>query len=64
MATVYQIDCRQLGVDCDFSTQGDSVEKVVELCADHGREVHGMRSFGPEHFAKMRACVIQVEEPA
>ena len=64
MAKVYQIECSKLGVDCEFSTQADSIEKVIELCADHGRDQHGMKSFGPEVFAKMRACVTQVEEPA
>ena len=38
MAKVYQIECSKLGVDCEFSTQADSIEKVIELCADHGRE--------------------------
>ena len=64
MAKVYQIECSKLGVDCEFSTQADSIERVIELCADHGRDQHGMKSFGPEVFAKMRACVTQVEAPA
>ena len=64
MAKVYQIDCRQLGVDCEFSTQADTIEDVIEQCAEHGRTEHGMKSFGPELFGKMRACVTQVEVPA
>jgi predicted small metal-binding protein len=65
MAKVYTITCTDVGVDCDFTTRGNTVEEVIELCADHGREVHGMKSFGPEVYAKMRACLKEVdEEPA
>jgi predicted small metal-binding protein len=64
MAKGYQISCSDLGVECDFSTQAPTIEEVIELCSDHGRIEHGMKSFGPEVYAKMRACLKEVEEPA
>ena len=66
MAKVFVLECRDVGVpDCEFSTRGSNVEEVIEHCADHGRTEHGMHSFSPEMFAKMRSCLKQIdEEPA
>ena len=53
--TKYYIACKDIGIlNCDFYTEGENVEKVVEQCAVHGRAEHGLRGFGPEVFAKMR----------
>jgi predicted small metal-binding protein len=50
----YYIDCREVGyLDCKFRTVADSVEQVVEKCADHG---------GPELYARMRPHIHKVEE--
>ena len=65
MAKVYLINCKDVGVDCNFTTRGTTVEEVIELCADHGRQEHGLKSFGPEVYARMRACLKELdEEPA
>jgi predicted small metal-binding protein len=64
VAKVFVINCRDVGVDCEFSTRANTVEQVIEQCADHGREQHGMKSFPPEFYAKMRACLHEVEEEA
>jgi len=61
MATTYFISCRDAGVDCDFETQGASLEGVMQLCADHGIAEHGMKGFGPELYSKMRRCVRTVD---
>ena len=51
----YYIDCKEVGFqDCEFCTEADTVEQVVEQCAAHGREHHNLRGFGPELFARMR----------
>jgi predicted small metal-binding protein len=60
--TKYYIDCREVGLECDFRTIGETVEQVVELCADHGRAEHGLRGFGPELYARMRPHIHQFEE--
>ena len=53
--TKYYIDCREVGwQDCTFRTEAESVEKVVEQCADHAREFHNLKGFGAEIFAQMR----------
>ena len=62
MAKVFLISCRDAGVDCDFQARGSSLEEVMQLCADHGAQEHGMKGFGPELYGKMRRCVKTLEE--
>ena len=64
MATVYVINCREAGVDCDFEARGSSLDEVMQLCADHGIREHNMKGFGPELYAKMRRCVRVLDEGA
>ena len=66
MAKVYELNCREVaGIECEFSTRRSTVEDVIEACADHGRSEHGMMSFSPDLFLKMRGCVHEIdEEPA
>ena len=55
MAKYYYIDCKEVGFrDCTYSTQAESIEKVIEQCADHGRQNHDLKGFGAELYAKMR----------
>ncbi len=51
------INCRDVGVDCDFSARGETVEEVLQKCAEHGREAHGMEQIPPELEAKVRAAI-------
>jgi predicted small metal-binding protein len=57
MTKFYSITCRDAGVDCDFSTIGVSLEEVVEHCANHARQNHGMRGFGMDLAARMRSHI-------
>jgi predicted small metal-binding protein len=62
MTTIYVINCRDVGVDCEFATQAGTIEAVIEQCAEHGRTAHGMTSFGPALYAKMRGCIQTLDE--
>ena len=62
MAKVYLINCRDAGVDCDFQTQGSSLDEVMQLCAEHAIQEHNMKAFGPELYTKMRRCVKILED--
>lgn len=61
MPTVYYLNCRDVGVECDFEACGETVEGVIEQCADHGRREHGMKGFTPDLFARMRRLIRKVE---
>ena len=63
MAKYYSISCKEVGyLDCAYSTTGDSIEQVIELCADHGRQYHELKGFGAELYAKMRPHIRLREE--
>jgi len=62
MPRVYSLSCRHAGVDCDFETRGEDVEDVMRRCAAHATTVHGVKSFDPGKFLKMRAQLKVVEE--
>ena len=64
MTKVYMLNCRDVGIECEFVARGVTIEEVVEQCADHGRVEHKMSAFGREFFVKMRRCVQAVEEEA
>ena len=53
----FRLNCRDVGVECEFETYGETIEEVVEHCADHGRREHGLTSFTPDLYAKMRQHV-------
>jgi len=62
MAKVYVINCREVGVDCDFEARAATVDEVLQQCADHAINAHQMKAFGPELYTKMRRCLRTVEE--
>jgi predicted small metal-binding protein len=48
------INCRDVGVDCDFQARGETVEEVLQKCAEHARSDHGMEQIPPELEAAVR----------
>jgi len=62
MAKVYVISCRDAGVECDFEARGDTLDEVMQKCADHGISAHNMKGFGPDLYLKMRRCVKVIDE--
>ena len=45
--------CKDLGIDCNFSTTGATKEEVMKKAMEHGGAVHGdlMRAMTPEQSA-------------
>ena len=64
MGKLFQISCRDAGVDCDFETTGASLDEVLQQCAEHGIAQHNMKGFGPELYTKMRQCVRVIDDGA
>jgi predicted small metal-binding protein len=56
------IRCRSVGVDCDFEARGETVEEVLQKCAEHGRQEHGMTEISQDLQTKIRAAI--QDEPA
>ncbi len=51
------INCRDVGVDCDFVARGETEEELLRQCAEHARTAHGMNEIPPEIASKVRAAI-------
>lgn len=51
------INCRDVGVDCDFEAVGETVDEVMRKCVEHGKEAHGMQDIPPDLASKVQAAI-------
>jgi len=56
---MYQYACSYLGVDCDYSTTGESPEDVKKAVFDHAEVVHKemLQSMTPEELTNLEKAV-------
>ena len=55
-----QITCRDVGVDCDFQARANTVEELMQKCAEHAQSAHGMTEIPPEMAAKVQGAIREV----
>jgi predicted small metal-binding protein len=51
------LSCRDVGVDCDFVAKGDTEEEILEQCAEHARNDHGMTEIPDDLVQKVRWAI-------
>ena len=51
------IHCRDMGADCDFVATGETLEDVLAVGGEHGKEVHGITEIPPEMVEKVKSLV-------
>jgi predicted small metal-binding protein len=51
------VRCRDVGVDCDFVARAETEQDVLQQCAAHGKEAHGMEEIPAELAEKVRAAI-------
>ncbi len=51
------VNCRDVGVDCDFTARGETEQDVLQQCAEHARTAHGMGEIPPDLATKVRAAI-------
>ena len=63
---MYKYACRDLGVECDFSTTGESPEEVKKAVFAHAGEAHKemLASMTPEQLAGLQQAVESAIKPA
>ena len=64
-----KFECKDMGMDCDFSATGDTKEAAMEAAMAHAAVVHGamLASLTPEQMAAMPeqlASVISIDRAA
>ncbi len=58
------VNCRDVGVDCDFTARGETEQEVLEQCAEHARTAHGMNEIPAELQDKVRGAIRDESEAA
>lgn len=59
----YQGACRDVGMDCDFVAEGQTIEEVMAQAARHGKETHGYTDEqlqDPKMVERMKAVIKKV----
>ncbi len=51
------IHCNDMGSDCTFVARGETLEEVLAVGAEHGKEVHGISEITPEMVEKVKSLV-------
>lgn len=51
------INCRDVGVDCDFVARGETVDEVLRQCGEHARSAHGYEDVPPELLENVKAAI-------
>ena len=51
------IHCSDLGSDCTFVARGETLEEVLAVGAEHGKEVHGIGEITPEMVEMIKGLV-------
>lgn len=49
-----ELNCRDVGFDCNAVVRADSEEEVMAQAATHAREVHGLQQIDDETAQKIR----------
>ncbi len=51
------INCRDVGVDCDFEARAETEEELFQILTEHAKNDHGMEEIPPELVEKVRAAI-------
>jgi predicted small metal-binding protein len=52
-----QVNCSDLGQDCDFSAWAETEEELLELVGVHAKQAHGIDEVTPELLAQLRQAI-------
>lgn len=52
-----ELSCRDVGVDCDFTASGGTVQEIIEACVEHAKGNHGMKGFDTDLYHRMRSHI-------
>jgi len=52
-----RLDCRDIGVDCDYRACTPTQEEAIRKVGEHIQVFHGMNEFSKEFYEKARAAI-------
>ena len=54
------ISCRDVGMDCDFKAQAETMEELMQKCSEHAKSDHGIDEIPAALAEKVKAAVRDV----
>ena len=54
------LSCKDVGLNCDWKTQGQTEDEVLKKASEHARTVHKMNQMPPEMQQKVRGAIRDV----
>lgn len=51
------LKCRDVGLDCDFQTRGETEDDVMQQAAAHAQRDHGITEITPDLAARVHAAI-------
>jgi predicted small metal-binding protein len=54
------ISCRDVGVDCDFTSKADTLDELMQVTTKHAKEAHSFDSIPAELMPVVQAAIRDV----
>ena len=51
------IQCRDLGMQCDFQARGETEQEVMQKAAEHAKSAHKMDEITPDLAARVKSII-------
>ena len=51
------LNCRDVGMNCDWRTQGQTEDEVMKKAGEHAKNVHKMNAITPDLERKVRGAI-------
>ena len=56
--------CKDAGVQCDWTTTGNSTEEIMSTVSSHAKDKHGIADMTPELINKVKGSIRNAQEDA
>jgi predicted small metal-binding protein len=53
--------CRDVGMNCDFKTQGNTEQEVMQKVSEHAKKAHNMQTIPPDVERRARSAIRDVK---
>ena len=55
------LNCRDVGMNCDWKTQGQNEDEVMKKAGEHAKKAHNMDAIPPDLQKKVRGAIRDVK---
>ncbi|MBV9678624.1 MAG: DUF1059 domain-containing protein [Acidobacteriaceae bacterium] len=51
------LQCRDLGMQCDFQAHGETEQEVMQKAAEHAKSAHGIHEITPDLASQVKSAI-------